>query len=69
MRRLLLYFAIGYGGTKFKDDEVTPWVSIGDAELFEAKEFGSISLADMDADFIFLFFDEDEEPYQKLLEW
>lgn len=60
-------FAFGYGGKKFEDDEVTPWVSIGDADLFEAKEFGSVSMTDMDEEFISLFFDKDEEQYQKLL--
>lgn len=62
-----LEFAFGYGGQKFSDDNVTPYVSIGDADLFEAKEFSNIPLTDMNSEFISLFYDEDDPQYRQLL--
>lgn len=60
-------FAFGYNGEKFDNDEVTPWVSIGDAELFEAKQFAAIPMSEMDEEFLNLFYDKDEAAYSQLL--
>lgn len=59
--------AFGYNGEKFDNDEVTPWVSIGDAELFEARQFASIPISEMDEEFLNLFYDKDEKTYSQLL--
>lgn len=59
-------FAFGYGGA-FEDDDVKPWVSIGDADLFEAKDFASVPMTEMDAEFLSLFYDQKEPQYQRLL--
>lgn len=50
------------------DDDIKPYISIGDADLYLADEFYEIPLSEMDEEMLSMFYDKDEEEYQDFME-